>query len=108
MVPIDSIWGLNSKVFKTDFSAHTPALRHVYMISVCACVCVHVCVGDAAGRSRGPTGDSTVGRLSVCSPSFLRDGKQPAFFRCVLDLYFFSLLCNFRNKYIFLNIFEQV
>lgn len=52
--------------------------------SVMCTVCV--CVGDAAGRSGGPTGDFTVGRLSVCSPSFLRDGEQPAVIRCVLCL----------------------
>lgn len=43
-------------------------------------------VGDAAGRSGGPAGDSTVGRLPVCSPSLLRDGKQSAFIRSVLCL----------------------
>lgn len=45
-----------------------------------------VCVGDAASRSGGPTGGSTVGRLSVCSHSFLRDGQQPALIRSVLCL----------------------
>lgn len=73
----------------------------VYIKSICLCVCVMcvyqqhnvycictvcVCVGDAAGRSGGPTDDFTVGRLSVCSPSFLRDGEQPAVIRCVLCL----------------------
>lgn len=45
-----------------------------------------VCVGDAASRSGGPTGGSTVGGLSVCSHSFLRDGQQPALIRYVLCL----------------------
>lgn len=48
-------------------------------------VCMFVlCSGDAAGRSGGPTGGFTFGGLSVCPPSFLRDGEQLAVIRCVL------------------------
>lgn len=114
MVPVDSICSINSKVvFKRNFGVHTPVVCHVYVKSICVCVCVHVCVGDAAGRSGGPTGDSAVGRLSVCSPSFLRDGKQPAFIRCVLGLCLcFPLITFLETNSFFLkkkkNIFEQV
>lgn len=79
------------------------------------CVCTNsvmcaLCVGDAAGRSGGPTGDFTVGRLSVCSPSFLRDGEQPAVIRCVLCLRASFPLIQFleTESRFFRTFFEQV
>lgn len=56
-----------------------------------------VCIGDAVGRSGGPTGCFTVGRLPVCSSSFLRDGQQPAIIRYVL-CFFFDFIFFYENR----------
>lgn len=61
------------------------------------CICA---IGDADGRSGRTAGDVIVRGLSVCSPSFPWDGKQPAVIRCVLCLFpslFISRCWKLRN-----------